>query len=431
MYRTNLLSQNSFRLIVHGGFAAFAVYFCMYAFRKPFAVAEFEGMMLFGISYKVVLVISQVIGYASSKFIGIKFISELKPENRARFILLFIGLAELALLGFALMSPPWNFLFLFLNGLPLGLIWGLVFSFLEGRGVTEVLAAILSSSFIISSGMVKSIGAYLMFNFGMSEFWMPFCTGMVFILPLLFFTWLLQRLPPPTEEDMDSRVRREPMSAADRRRTFHSLAGGLIALIVVYMMVTAFRDFRDNFAVEIWRQLGYAGDASVFTRSEIPVSVTVLIVLGLFFLIRDNEKAFRWMSFTILAGLLLVGFSNLAFSLGWISSPLTWMILVGTGLYVAYVPYNSMLFDRLIALFRFRGNAGYFIYLADAFGYLASILVLLYKEFFYQSISLFEFFLTGGYVMSGTGLVLLAYGVLYFKRAKEQKLDFASRSAHS
>lgn len=418
MDKTNLLSRDSIQLILHGGFAAFAVYFCMYAFRKPFAVAEFEGMMLFGISYKIVLVISQVIGYASSKFIGIKFISELRPQNRAWYIILCIGLAELALLGFALVPAPYNFFFLFLNGLPLGMIWGLVFSFLEGRRVTEVLAAILSSSFIISSGMVKSMGSYLMLNFGLSEFWMPFATGLIFLLPLLFFTWMLQRLPAPTDEDEDSRVRREPMSAADRRKVFRSMAGGLIALILVYMMVTAFRDFRDNFAVEIWSEVGYAGDSTIFTRSEIPVSVTILIMLGLFFLIRNNERAFRWMNIAILGGLALLGLSNLAFAMGWISSPLTWMILTGIGLYIAYVPYGSMLFDRLIALFRFKGNAGYFIYLADAFGYLGSILVLLYKEFFQQSISLFEFFLAGGYVLSIVGAILMLYSVYYFKRLK-------------
>ena len=51
---------------------------------------------------------------------------------------------------------------MFLNGLPLGMIWGLVFGYMEGRRVSEVLGAILCASFILSSGVVKSVGAWLM-----------------------------------------------------------------------------------------------------------------------------------------------------------------------------------------------------------------------------------------------------------------------------
>src|SRR4030095_4394455 len=48
--------------------AAFTTYFCMYAFRKPFAAAKFDNEVFwfFGssIGLKTALVISQIIGYA-------------------------------------------------------------------------------------------------------------------------------------------------------------------------------------------------------------------------------------------------------------------------------------------------------------------------------------------------------------------------------
>lgn len=62
-------------------FAAFGVYFCMYGFRKPFTVASFEGLSYFGVDYKILIIIAQAIGYFISKFIGIKFISELEPKK--------------------------------------------------------------------------------------------------------------------------------------------------------------------------------------------------------------------------------------------------------------------------------------------------------------------------------------------------------------
>ena len=61
------------------------------------------------------------------------------PNRRAWSIIGFILFAHLALLLFWLVPQPWNIPFLFLNGLPLGMVWGLVFSFLEGRKTTELL----------------------------------------------------------------------------------------------------------------------------------------------------------------------------------------------------------------------------------------------------------------------------------------------------
>ncbi|MEZ6117261.1 MAG: DUF5690 family protein [Pirellulaceae bacterium] len=141
--------------------AAFGTYFCMYAFRKPFTAATYDGIEMLGIGYKTVLVISQVLGYTISKFLGIKFVSEAEPHRRAIMILMLIGIAQAALLLFAIVPPPYNFVCLFINGLPLGMVFGLVLGFLEGRKMTELLTAGLCASFILSGGAVKSVGQWL------------------------------------------------------------------------------------------------------------------------------------------------------------------------------------------------------------------------------------------------------------------------------
>ena len=138
------------RLILSVGSAAFLVYFCMYAFRKPFTVGLFDEVDVWGFDYKIILILAQVLGYACSKFIGITVISAMLQRQRAMMILGLVVAAELALLGFALVDAPYNIIFLFLNGLPLGMIWGVVFSYIEGRRTTELLAVILSASFIMS-----------------------------------------------------------------------------------------------------------------------------------------------------------------------------------------------------------------------------------------------------------------------------------------
>lgn len=58
---------------------------------------------------------------------------------------------------------------------------------------------------------------------------------------------------------------------------------------------------------------------------------------------------------------------------------------------MTYIPYNSMLFDRLLAAFKYAANVGFLIYVADAFGYLASVAVVLTKTFFQIRVELVEF----------------------------------------
>ncbi len=411
--KTHLKKSNGIVFSVYAIIASFSTYSCMYAFRKPFAVATFDGLNFAGVDYKVWLIIAQVLGYTLSKFTGIKIVSELEEKNRAGALLLLITFAGISLLFFAITPAPYNIIFLFINGLPLGMVWGIVFSYLEGRRFTEVLGAGLSVSFIFSSGFVKSIGKYLILSWGVSEFWMPFLTSVIFIVPLFISVWLLNKIPPPSKEDERLRTKREPMDKVNRSKFMKEFSLGLAFLIIAYMFLTAFRDFRDNFAAEIWQALGYGGSAEIFTVTEIPIAFGILVVIGSLFLIKDNKKALIINHIIILIGIAMVGISTFSFESGWIDAPL-WMILVGFGLYLGYVPFNSVLFERLIATFRCTGNVGFVIYLADSFGYLGSVGVLLYKEFGYTEISWLHFFITTAYMLSIIGSLLIIASLIYF-----------------
>jgi hypothetical protein len=189
--------------------AAFGTYFAMYAFRKPFAAGTYAGEPWFGLDQKTLLVTAQVLGYTVSKFVGIAVIAQMPPHRRALALLLLIGGAELALLGFGLVPAPWNALFLFLNGLPLGMVFGLVLGFLEGRQHTEAMTAGLCVSFILADGATKSVGAWLLAR-GVPEPWMPFTAGLLFVVPLIACVAVLRRVPPPSAADVASRAPRTP-----------------------------------------------------------------------------------------------------------------------------------------------------------------------------------------------------------------------------
>ena len=259
-----------------------------------------------------------------------------------------------------------------------------------------------------------------MLDFGISEFWMPAATGALFILPLFAFTYLLEQIPPPTAEDISLRTERKPMNKFERNKLFNLYAPGLILLISFYMILTAYRDFRDNFAMELWDSLGFAEAPYIFTISEIPIAVVVLVMMGMTMLIKDNKMAMSTYFYLVLGGALIVGISTVLFTSNSLPGPF-WMVLVGLGLYIAYVPFNCILFDRMIAAVQFKGNAGFLIYVADAFGYVGSILILLYKDFAAPEISWLAFFTRASFALTIVGAVLIIMASIYFKKQLVEK----------
>jgi hypothetical protein len=409
-------------LSVMAAVSSFGAYTSMYAFRKAFAAGTFTGQQYFHVDYKVWLVIAQIIGYTMSKFYGIKFIAELKPGQRAKSILLLVGIAWLALLFFAIVPAPYNIIFLFINGFPLGLIWGLVFGYLEGRKSTEFMAAVLSISLIFASGFVKTVARTLMGSFHVSEYNMPFITGALFVIPLLLFVFLLELMPPPTAEDVRLRTKRLPMNAAERKSFLIRFLPGIILTLVIYVLLTIMRDVRDNFEVEIWASLGIK-DNTIYTKIDTIISVAVLAAMSLLILVKQNLKAFCIIHIMIISGCALIGIGTVLFALGQIG-PMVWMTLAGLGLYLGYVPYNAVFFERLLASFHYKGNVGFLIYVADSMGYLGSVSVLLVKELGRPGISWGAFFKEGVMTVAIIGGICATLSLLYFLRnARKQHLE--------
>ncbi|WP_212000303.1 DUF5690 family protein [Chitinophaga sp. HK235] len=402
-------------LSLYAALVAFGTYSCMYAFRKPFTAGIFEGLSFMGIDYKIWLVISQTIGYACSKFYGIRFIAEMKGNYRAQYIIVLILISWVALLGFAMVPAPWNIPFLFINGFPLGMIWGLVFSYLEGRRGTEFMGAVLSISFIFSSGFVKSVGKMTMMDWQVSEYWMPFVTGLVFLLPILVFILLLEQIPPPGEQDVLMRTKRVPMNKQERKRFLQTFLPGLVLLIGSYVLLTVLRDIRDNFAADIWKDLGYGTTAGIFTQTEIPVSIAIIVVMGLLVFVKNNYQAFMLNHLFVITGFLIALVSTLLFRQHQLD-PVWWMTLTGLGLYMGYIPFNCIFFERLIAVFKYASNVGFIMYVADSFGYLGSVGVMLFKNAGSLSMSWSQFFINALLGACVTGILMMLLSSWYFKK---------------
>ena len=407
---------NSFLISVSIAVICFLTYASVYAFRKPFTIGLYlDEPKIFGVDYKNILVIAQVLGYTISKFYGIKFIAELNKVRRGWSILILIILSFIPLLLFPLFKSPWNIVFLFLNGLPLGVLWGLIFSFVEGRKTSDFIGASMAVSFIVSSGFVKTVAKWIQLTYHVQENWIPFYTGLVFLVPVIILVYLLEKIPDPTPIEAAEKSIRVPMDKIERKRFFKMFSFGLVSFIFIYILLTLFRDIRDNFAADIWLELGYGNSAGIFTSTELPIAVSVLILIASMIYINNNKLAFQISQLIILAGFILCGVSTFLFMQQLISGYVL-IVLVGLGLYMGYIPFNCILFDRMIASFKIKGNVGYFMYLVDSFGYLATVFVIIFKGSMGISISWTYFYSNGVLVLSIVGSLISITTLLYFNK---------------
>lgn len=409
-------------------FAAFGCYTSMYAFRKAFTAGVFKEAEFLGVDYKLWLISAQIVGYMLSKFYGIKFIAELGLENRGKKILMLVGIAWLALLGFAMTPSPYNIVFMFINGLPLGMIWGLVFSFLEGRRTTEFLGAFMSITLVFASGFVKTVARILIDNQHVSEYWMPFYTGLIFVIPLVVCCFLLEIVPPPDEKDKAQRTVRLPMDATQRKKFLLNFMPGIVFTVFAYLLFTVLRDLRDNFQVEIWVDLGVGGQ-DIYAKTDSVIALSVLAMMSLLILVKNNFRAFALIHTMIVAGCLLAGGSTFMFQRSMMGGT-EWMILSGLGLYMAYIPYNAIFFERLIASYKHVGNIGFVMYVADSIGYMGSVSVLFIREFGFLSLSWGAFYQQAILISSLLAGVSVCLSLIYFTM-KRINLKKAERIANT
>lgn len=164
------------------------------------------------------------------------------------------------------------------------------------------------------------------------------------------------------------------MTRHDRRSFFVRYAPGLVLLVIAYLAITILRSLRADFSPN-------SGGNWVIPRhhptlSELLVAVGVLLATGCTVLIRDNRRAFAVAIGLGISGLLLCLFALSLRSAGNLGG-FAFQVTIGLGLYLPYVAVHTTIFERLVAITRDRSNVGFLMYLADSFGYLGYVAVMM------------------------------------------------------
>ena len=277
-----------------------------------------------------------------------------------------------------ILPQPFNVFALFFNGLALGCMWGVIFSFIEGRKVTDILASLLGVSMAVSSGMAKSMGLFVVNTFGGTEFWMPALIGGLAFPLLILMGWSLNKLPQPTDEDRALRSERVTLNGEQRRQLFKSYMPLLIMLFFANLFITILRDIKEDFLVNI---LDMSNQSSwLFAQVDTIVTLVILGIFAAFIFFRSNIRALMCLMGLVIAGCLVMTYVSLNYeALDW--QPVVWLFVQSLCLYIAYLTFQTIFFDRFIACFRIRGNVGFFIAIIDFIGYMGTVTLLSTKEF--------------------------------------------------
>lgn len=355
------------------GLTTFILYTFMYAIRRPFTALVYDNMSLWGANIKIWMVLAQLLGYTLSKFFGIQLLGKIQNKDRGIYLISILAIATLPLFLLQYTTIKyWPFLML-LNGFPLGLVWGIVYSYVEGRKYTELIGAMLACTFVFSTGWVKSFGLYLQQYLSLTIEQVPFYTGAAALIASALVILMLEKLPPPNSQDKQLRNDRKPLTP-ERQKLFLAQYGQImLPFVLIYAIFTIMRDLRDNFSAEMLAE-NDAYNNAIFTSMELKVSIVLLCIVPLFSWIKNHRQALNITVFSILLSAPISLVATILFAQAQIS--IVWLLmLTGGGFYLGYILINISVMDRLIGFSGESGNAGFLIYIADSVGYLFSLVI--------------------------------------------------------
>lgn len=365
------------RFTLFGGLSAFLIYLSFYGLRVPFKQLYSEGerwSLYQNTTQQSANLVFHQAGYMLGKIYAISHNAEAKKRNVAIELMMIYAVTTVALAVFAFLPPSAKPFALIFQGFPLALVWGLLVTYLEGRNTSDVLLICLCLSFVVGNGIFSRLSSGLQREIEFSNTaLMPVLMSLLISPIFLLGTFGLYQLPPPSVTEIESRTRRAAMNSYDRQYFFWKMWPGLVLLWSAYLFLTAFRDFRSN----NFNNLDVGNDEQF--SMELTVALVIAVPLAMVGLMKDNTLSTRLIFLLMIFGSLLV-LAAIVPSSG--DPP---VMLTGVGNYLAFVLYNSLLFERLISYTGSVSTLAFPMAISDCLGYLASFAASLWSIFGQQS----------------------------------------------
>lgn len=179
------------------------------------------------------------------------------------------------------------------------------------------------------------------------------------------------------------------------------------------MLMVAFRSFRDYFASNVYQDLlNRSVRSSDYLLADWPAAAVACAVMMYISTIRDNRRALVAMHVMMIGGAAILGAVAVLYHLGQLSGMVT-MTMIGIGLYIAWLPSQAIIIDRILSATHTAGTSVFLIFATDGLGYAGTLALLFYKSFGHIS-NVLTLFVWSSMGLAGTTIILSALSWAYF-----------------
>eukprot|EP00045_Choanoeca_perplexa_P005507 m.46603 g.46603 ORF g.46603 m.46603 type:complete len:443 (-) comp13159_c0_seq1:8-1336(-) len=366
---------------------------------------------------KVWISIASTVGYALSKIPAYSIVSTMPREKRKRWIILLILSMLVLSLGFYAILPHFaQPIGVFLGALPASWVFGIMFTYLEGRRSTEITSGMLNFFIILGGALARAVGSAILDALPSNlHAWMPLITAGIGLPIAIVCVFLLDAVPQPTLADVRERAVRRPMPAAERGAFLKRFWPGLALLSLNYMLMVTFRSFRDYFCANVYKDMLHRDVTSMdYILADWPAGAVACSMMMGVAAVRDNRKGVQAMHVMMVLGAVILAAITVLFQIHYLSGEVS-IICIGIGLYVAWLPSQAILFDRILSASDTPGTSVFLIFATDFLGYVGTLALLIYKSFADIG-SVTDLFLYTSLGLAGSVLLLSVGSVIYFNR---------------
>jgi uncharacterized membrane protein YwzB len=291
-----------------------------------------------------------------------------------------------------------------------------MFTYLEGRRSTEITSGMLNFFIILGGALARAVGSAILDALPSHlHAWMPLITAGIGLPIALVSVLLLDAVPRPTLEDVRERAVRRPMPSSERTAFLKRFWPGLTLLSINYMLMVTFRSFRDYFCANVYKDMLHRDVTSLdYILADWPAGAVACSMMMSVASLRDNRKGVQAMHVMMVIGAAILAAVTVLFQLHYLSGELA-IICIGIGLYVAWLPSQAILFDRILSASDTPGTSVFLIFATDFLGYVGTLALLFYKSFAHIG-SVTDLFLYTSLGLAGCVAVLSVCSVVYFNR---------------
>eukprot|EP00041_Stephanoeca_diplocostata_P033359 m.1100847 g.1100847 ORF g.1100847 m.1100847 type:complete len:1138 (-) comp24320_c0_seq2:2984-6397(-) len=425
-FQAHLVERERLSTVVTGAAAAIAYLYLM-ILRFPMLVRKSDSGRdpLFQLNWKAAFVMSFGIGYTLGKITATFFFSTLRPWQRLRYMGGIACAAFLCTSAFYSLAPvEYEAALLLLGAMPLSALFGIVSQYLEGRMHTEVMVSMLAASLMLGGPISRAL-AVALDERGVDHKLVPMVLGLMFLPSTLVAMVILDTVPPPTALEAERRSERRPKTLREVWTFVREYFVGFVLIFLGYMMICAFRNYREYFATDIYAKAirNTQLQSWHYVALECPSTVFVFVAIAVVSRSRSNRIGLLLVQGLVMTGALICIGSTVLYQRGYIESHyyggIVWIELIVSGTYLMYIPMGFLVFDRLVAAFGVGATAVVLINTADIFGQAASLAVVAYREYIARgslthSEDYHQFYLVLIYPLCGTILVINALVFVYF-----------------